>query len=49
MLKQLINDDWYQLLKPEFEKEYFLKLETYLEEAYKNNTIYPGINYHILI
>jgi uracil-DNA glycosylase len=41
MLKQLINDDWYQLLKPEFEKEYFLKLETYLEEAYKNNTIYP--------
>lgn len=41
MLKQLINDDWRQLLVEEFEKEYFIELEDFLKDAYENHIIYP--------
>ena len=41
MLKLLIKSDWAELLKTEFEKEYFIKLESFLNSAYENYNIYP--------
>ncbi|WP_240839475.1 uracil-DNA glycosylase [Acidaminobacter sp. JC074] len=41
MLKNYLNDDWYQILKEEFDKDYFKELESFLDDAYENHTIYP--------
>lgn len=41
MFKELLNKDWYTLLQEEFRKDYFINLETFLVDAYKNHTIYP--------
>jgi len=41
MLKRYLNDDWYNILKEEFTKDYFLELQAFLTDAYKNHTIYP--------
>lgn len=35
------DNDWAELLKPEFEKEYFKKLRGFLVSEYDNQTIYP--------
>ena len=37
----IITKNWYELLKPEFEKEYYKNLEKWLQEEYSNKTIYP--------
>lgn len=39
---ETITNDWYELLKDEFEKDYYIKLMTFLEEEYANRTIYPA-------
>lgn len=36
-----INNDWNLILKDEFEKEYFKKIESFLDRAYKEKNIYP--------
>jgi uracil-DNA glycosylase len=36
-----IGNGWDQILAGEFEKEYFRKLESFLDEEYANETIYP--------
>lgn len=36
-----IGNDWDDLLKDEFEKEYYIKLQNFLREEYRNNTVYP--------
>ena len=36
-----INNDWDLILKDEFEKEYFKKIEIFLDRAYKDKNIYP--------
>ncbi len=36
-----IGNGWDQVLAGEFEKEYFKKLETFLDEEYASQTIYP--------
>lgn len=36
-----ISESWYLKLKDEFDKEYFKNLKTFLENEYRNNTIYP--------
>jgi len=36
-----INNDWDELLKEEFNKEYYKELQRFLEEEYKTKTIYP--------
>ena len=36
-----IGNSWDQILAGEFEKEYFRKLESFLDEEYANETIYP--------
>lgn len=37
----LIDTDWNEILKQEFEKPYFKNLENFLEEAYENKHIFP--------
>lgn len=36
-----IAQNWYELLKEEFEKPYYLELSNFLEKEYKTKTIYP--------
>ena len=36
-----ITNNWYQLLKDEFEKPYFKKLTDFLDKEYATKTIYP--------
>lgn len=39
-----IGNDWDQVLKGEFDKEYYLKLRQFLIQEYKNYTVYPDMN-----
>ena len=39
-----INNDWDELLKDEFKKDYYLKLREFLKEAYSTKTVYPDMN-----
>lgn len=39
-----IGNDWDEILKSEFEKEYFLKMKEYLKQEYSEKTIYPPKN-----
>lgn len=36
-----ITQNWFKLLKEEFNKPYFISLQKFLDEEYKNYTIYP--------
>lgn len=38
-----LNNDWDELLKEEFKKEYYLKLREFLKEEYNTKTIYPNM------
>lgn len=38
-----IHNDWLNLLQDEFEKEYYIKLRTFLVEEYNHNTVYPDM------
>ncbi|MGI6685979.1 MAG: uracil-DNA glycosylase [Bacillota bacterium] len=40
------NNDWDELLKDEFQKEYYLKLRQFLKKEYSSKIIYPDM-YHI--
>lgn len=37
-----IRKSWYDLLKPEFEKEYFKSLQSFLDKEYASYSIYPS-------
>lgn len=37
-----LRRSWYDLLKPEFEKNYFKNLQKFLDEEYAKHTIYPS-------
>lgn len=37
-----LQNDWDNLLKEEFKKDYYIKLREFLIEEYKNKTIYPN-------
>ncbi len=39
----LFGNDWDEVLKGEFDKEYYVKLRCFLAEEYKNQTIYPSM------
>ncbi len=41
MLK--LTQNWFELLKPEFEKDYFKNLQKFLDKEYSSYTIYPKI------
>lgn len=38
-----IGNDWDELLKGEFDKEYYLKLRRFLVQEYKTQTIFPDM------
>lgn len=38
---RIINNDWDDVLIEEFDKLYYQELRTFLDNEYKNNTIYP--------
>ena len=38
---KIIGNDWDDILSEEFEKEYYRKLRSFLDEEYRNKTIYP--------
>ncbi|WP_117149042.1 uracil-DNA glycosylase [Paraliobacillus zengyii] len=44
MNKQIVKNDWAELLAAEWEKPYFQKLTSYLDKEYKQNTIYPEMD-----
>lgn len=39
-----IGNDWDQILKGEFDKEYYLRLRQFLKKEYKTTTIYPDMH-----
>ena len=41
----LIANNWYQLLRNDFESEEYKKLESFLNQEYKTKTIWEGIHY----
>ncbi|MBA1434673.1 uracil-DNA glycosylase [Bombilactobacillus bombi] len=45
-MKQLIKNDWQDVLGPEFDKEYYRQLHQFLKQEYQTQTIYPDM-YHI--
>lgn len=40
---QILKNDWQDLLEEEFNKEYYLKLRSFLANEYKTRTVYPGM------
>ena len=43
MPKQVnIEESWFNLLKDEFEKEYFKSLREFISSEYESKTIYPS-------
>ena len=40
-IKNIISNEWYEILQKEMQKEYFLKLTNFIEKEYNNNVIYP--------
>lgn len=38
-----LGNEWDQILKEEFEKEYYLKIRRFLAAEYKNHTVYPDM------
>lgn len=39
----LFGNDWDEILKDEFKKDYYLKLREFLKSEYKNHTIHPDM------
>ena len=39
-----IGNDWDELLKEEFSKDYYLQLRKFLVEEYNHNTVYPNVH-----
>ncbi|MCK4737556.1 MAG: uracil-DNA glycosylase [Sulfurimonas sp.] len=37
----ILNKNWHTFLENELQKEYFIKLQTYIESEYKTKTIFP--------
>lgn len=44
MGKQILKNDWHELLKEEFSKDYYLKLRQFLKNEYATKTIFPHMN-----
>ena len=40
-----LNNDWEELLKEEFKKDYYSKLREFLKEEYSSSVIYPNKDY----
>jgi uracil-DNA glycosylase len=45
MVKQMIDNDWQEILQHEFSKEYYQELRSFLKTAYEERTIYPDMHH----
>lgn len=43
-MKHILHNDWNDLLRDEFDKEYYTNLHNFLIEEYKTKTIYPEMH-----
>lgn len=43
-MKTILKNDWNEILKNEFKKEYYLKLREFLKVEYQTQTIYPNMH-----
>ena len=43
----VLENDWDELLAPEFEKDYYKMLRRFLIQEYRTTTVYPDM-YHLL-
>lgn len=43
-MEELKNTDWYQYLKDEFEKDYFINLSKFIDHEYESEEIFPPRN-----
>lgn len=43
-MNKIIGNDWDDLLKDEFQKNYFITMEEYIRQEYKRLEIYPPEN-----
>ncbi|MGR3741411.1 uracil-DNA glycosylase [Companilactobacillus sp. DQM5] len=43
-MHRFINNDWQDVLQPEFEKDYYKKLHNFLKNEYQTQTIYPDMH-----
>ena len=39
----MINNDWLEVLQPEFKKEYYLNIRNFLKSEYSQRTIFPSM------
>ena len=44
-MKPFIKNDWWDVLKPEFEKTYYQQLRQFLISEYKTQYIHPDMNH----
>ncbi|KAB7707519.1 uracil-DNA glycosylase [Bacillus aerolatus] len=44
MKKQILKNDWAELLQPEFEQPYYEELREFLKKEYETKTIYPDMD-----
>ncbi|USS93644.1 uracil-DNA glycosylase [Fructilactobacillus ixorae] len=42
-MKRFIDNDWWPILKPEFEKPYYQELRRFLVSEYQTHTVYPAM------
>ena len=45
----MIGNAWDEILKEEFEKDYFKSLIKFVEEEYKNKTIFHSISFNVAV
>ena len=45
VLKQIIHNDWWPVLKPQFEAEYYQQLRQFLIQEYQHHTVYPDMHH----
>lgn len=44
-MKQLIHNDWWGVLEPQFESAYYAQLHAFLADEYAHQTIYPEMHH----
>ena len=44
-MKQLIHNDWWDVLKPQFESQSYSQLHDFLKTEYTHRTIYPEMHH----
>lgn len=44
-MRELINNDWWPVLKPQFESAYYAQLHDFLVQEYSHYTVYPEMHH----